>query len=102
AKKSYLIVYLSTIKIYNKGIYSIYNFRNLTSEQKAFALYYLEKGVFSSDSSCILELARLNKYGIGMQKNIEKSKFYENLYRKKNPSCDFEKKDEYEMKNGIL
>lgn len=94
---AYQNVYYATVKIYNKGIYTSNLFKNLNSQQKEFALYYLQKGHEKGDISATVELARIYRYGIGIEKDIKKAESLEEIIRKDNPYYEIEKVDKLEM-----
>lgn len=90
-------VYYSLVKIYNNNKYTSYLFKNLNIQQREFAMYYLQRGVENKSIDCIVELARIYRYSIGYNKNIEKAESLEQIILKSNPNYDFKKADEFEM-----
>jgi TPR repeat protein len=96
-KRGYHEVYYSIVKIYNNGIYTSYNFKNLNKEQKALALYYLEKGVQNKEMGCFVELARIYRYGIGIEKNMKKAVDLERYITNDDKYYDIMKSDEIEL-----
>ena len=93
---AYHDVYYATVKMYNKGIYTSNLFKNLNSQQKEFALYYLQKGHEKGDLSATVELARIYRYGIGYPKDIKKAESLEQIISKDDPYYDIEKADKIE------
>lgn len=96
-KRAYHEVYYSIVKIYNNGIYTSYLFKNLNKQQKELALFYLEKGVKNNEMGCFVELARIYRYGIGIEKNIKKAEGLEKDIRQYYKYYDILKADSIEM-----
>jgi TPR repeat protein len=90
-------VYYSMVKIYNNNKYTSYLFKNLNFQQREFALYYLQRGAEKENLSCVVELARIYRYGIGCNKNLKKAENLEKILIKSDPSYDVEKTDKFEM-----
>lgn len=85
-KSAYFEIYRTIISMHSEGIYLDENFKNLKKNHKEFALSYLIEGARYKIPSCLEILEKLNRDGIGIEKNVKVADSLKKVFLKHYPN----------------